>query len=81
VPKRIGLEALEPEQEFKHNQITILETSIRPIDPQDKGHNLYRYGEDAVVELELVCEYLLHRESYEQIKPKTVTQLLDDFTG
>jgi hypothetical protein len=76
-----GFSGKEPEQEFKHNQMTILETSIRPIDPQDKGHSLYRYGEDAVVELELVCEYLLNRKSYEQIKPKTVTQLLDDFTG
>ena len=76
-----GFSGKEPEQEFKHNQITILETNIRSIDPQDKEHNLYRYGEDAVVELELVCEYLLHRKSYEQIKPKTVTRLLDDFTG
>ncbi|MHC4067985.1 MAG: hypothetical protein ACYS18_00515 [Planctomycetota bacterium] len=76
-----GFSGKEPEQEFKHNQITILETSIRSIDPQDKDHNLYRYGEDAVVELELICEYLLHRKSYEQIKPKTATKLLDDFTG
>jgi len=76
-----GFSGKEPEQEFKHNQITILESSIRSIDPQDDDHNLYRYGEDAVVELELVCEYLLHRKSYEQIKPKTVTRLLDDFTG
>jgi hypothetical protein len=76
-----GFSGKEPEQEFKHNQITILETSIRSIDPQDENHNLCRYGEDAVVELELICEYLLHRKSYEQIKPKTVTKLLDDFTG
>ena len=76
-----GFSGKEPEQEFKHNQITILETSIRPVDQQDKDHNFYRYGEDAVMELELVCEYLLHRKSYEQIKPKTVTTLLDDFVG
>lgn len=81
IHKFSGFSGKEPEQEFKHNQITVLETNIRSIDPQDQDHNLYRYGEDAVVELELVCEYLLQRKSYEQIKPKTVTNLLDDFTG
>ena len=76
-----GFSGKESEQEYKHNQITILESNIRSIDSQGEDHNFYRYGEDAVVDLELVCEYLLHRKSYEQIKPKTVTRLLDDFKG
>jgi len=77
-----GFSGKEPEQEFKHNQITVLETSIRSINMTDENHSLYRYGEDAVVDLEMVCEYLLLRKSYEEIKPETVkTLLVDDFTG
>ncbi|MGE5293919.1 MAG: hypothetical protein ACM3VT_03750 [Solirubrobacterales bacterium] len=48
----------DPEQTFKHNQITVLEHSIIPIDLEDSMHAVYRYGADAVVELDLICEYL-----------------------
>jgi hypothetical protein len=48
----------EPEQTFKHNQITVLEQSIIPVDLEDNMHAVYRYGSGAVVELNLICEYL-----------------------
>ena len=66
-----------PEQRFKHNQITILEYSISPVDRDDQGHALYRYGEDAVVELDLVCEYIFNKSGYSEIKPKQIKQLLE----
>jgi hypothetical protein len=62
----------EKEQPFKHNQITILESSIRPINREDKDHLFYRYGEDAVVELDLICEYIFNKAGYDEIKPEAV---------
>jgi len=44
-----------------------------PYDYTDRGiHDLYRYGEDAVVELELVCEYIFNKKGYDEIKPELV---------
>jgi len=66
-----------PEQSLKHNQISILESNIEAIDPKNLAHRLYRYGEDAVVELNLICEYIFDKEGYEQIKPKVVIEALE----
>ncbi len=66
----------EQEQVFKHNQITVLESNIRSIDRENATHNLYRYGEDAVVELDLVCEYIFNKNGYDEIKPESVKELL-----
>ncbi|MHC4545422.1 MAG: hypothetical protein ACYSYL_13015 [Planctomycetota bacterium] len=58
----------------KHNQITILESEIKSIVRRDEIHDLYRYGEDAVVELDLICEYVFSRKGYDDIKPESVKQ-------
>ncbi|MHC4641814.1 MAG: hypothetical protein ACYS32_09235 [Planctomycetota bacterium] len=58
----------------KHNQITILESKIKSIDREDEIHNLYRYGEDAIVELDLICEYVFSTKGYDGIKPLSVKQ-------
>jgi hypothetical protein len=63
---------LEPAQTFKHNQITILESSIDSVDPDSDEHMLYRYGDDAVVELSLVCEYIFNKNGYDEVKPESV---------
>ncbi len=65
-----GFSGEEQEQIFKHNQITILESNIVPVDREDRIHSLYRYGEDAVVELDLVCEYIFNRNGYDEVKPE-----------
>lgn len=67
-----------PEQTFKHNQITVLEHTIAPIDLEDFDHRSYRYGPDAVVELDLVCEYLFVNAGYNEVKPK---EALNDLQG
>lgn len=63
-----------PEQIFKHNQITILEYTISAVDRENVEHEHYCYGDDAVVELELTCEYLFHKAGYEEIMPPAVTK-------
>ncbi len=69
-----GFDGKGEEQTFKHNQITILKSNISSIDRDDKEHELYRYGDDAVVELFLVCEYVFNRKGYEAIMPKSVVE-------
>ena len=71
-----GFSGEEQEQVFKHNQITVLESNIRSIDREDTTHNLYRYGEDAVVVLDLICEYIFNKNGYDEIKPESVKELL-----
>lgn len=60
----------------KHNQITILKSDISLIDKQSPEHELYRYGNTAVMRLDLICEYQFYRKSYDGIKPKQVKVLL-----
>ncbi len=68
----------QPEQTFKHNQITVLENRVTPVDREDFDHSSYRYGDDAVVALDLICEYLFHKEAYDQVKPQLIK---DDIAG
>ena len=63
---------LERPQTFKHNQITVLESNIASVDRDSEEHDLYRYGEDAVVELSLVCEYIFDKDGYDKLKPESV---------
>jgi hypothetical protein len=62
----------QQEQVFKHNQITVLESDIGPVNRENTSHLLYRYGEDAVVELDLVCEYVFNKNGYDEIKPESI---------
>lgn len=61
---------------YKHNQITILRSQIRSIVKTSDAHSDYKYGNDAVVRLDLACEYIFNRGGYDQIKPKPIKQLL-----
>jgi len=61
-----------PEQTFKHNQITILESSTKAVEPESQDHYYYRYGDDAAVELDLICEYVFNKAGYEPIKPQAI---------
>ncbi len=67
-----GFSGDELEKTFKHNQITVLETKFRSA--EDEPYSLYDYGEDPVVELDLICEYIFNKKGYEEIKPETVTE-------
>jgi len=66
----------EPPQTFKHNQITILESKMGPVNQNDLMHRYNRYGDDSVVELDMVCEYIFEKKGYELIKPQSITDEL-----
>ena len=69
-----GWFADQPEQTYEHNQITVLESGIEPVDRQWYEHAVYRYGDDAVVELNLICEYIFDQVAYEPVIPEQVKQ-------
>ncbi len=73
-----GFSGDEEERVLQHNQITILKSSYEAIDPVDEEHKLYRYGEDAVVKLELFCEYIFNRKGYEEVMPLSVKEMLGE---
>ncbi len=73
-----GFSGKDQEQTFKHNQITILESNTVPVDREDETHKLYRYGEDAVVELDLTCEYIFNKNGYDEIKPESVKESIKE---
>ena len=72
-----GWKGTEPEQTYKHNQITVLETNVAPVDKMDLDHDFYVYGDEPVVDLDLICEYILNKAAYEGIKPQLIK---DDIT-
>ena len=67
-----GFTGQEPAKVFKHNQITILESRVKPVDLTSADHRNYRYGADSVVEMELVCEYIFNKNGYNAIKPESI---------
>ena len=64
-----------------HNQITILQFHVEPVTKEDVIHAYYRYGSNAVVRLNLVCEYLFVRQAYDMIKPEPIKKILDQSAG
>ena len=68
----------EPEQTLKHNQITILEMQVVPVDREDPEHGTYEYGPEEVVDVDLICEYAFNKAAYEKIKPAAVLKDLED---
>lgn len=72
-----GWDGKKAEQNLVHNQISILQEESSSIHIESPDHQYYRYGNNAVVELNLVCEYLFDRSGYDEIKPDTVLQMLE----
>ena len=68
-----GFDGSQPEQTFQHNQITVLETAMTPVEPLAVEHQAYAYGPSPTTVLNLICEYVLPRPlAYEEIKPEPV---------
>ncbi|AQQ70199.1 hypothetical protein SMSP2_00542 [Limihaloglobus sulfuriphilus] len=61
-----------------HNQITILNSKIEPVDRESPVHKNYRYGASAVVQWSGVCEYVLRKEAYAEIIPEAITAELQE---
>jgi hypothetical protein len=66
-----GYDGDGPVKRYKHNQITILQSNIKPIDSEDALHSKYRYGSQPTAEVELVCEYIFNKKGYEAVNPLT----------
>ena len=69
-----GYSAQGEEKTYQHNQITILQSKIEPIEREDPLHEYYRYGDEAVIRLNLICEYIFNRHGYDEIKPESVKE-------
>ncbi|MHC4168177.1 MAG: hypothetical protein ACYSWQ_14565 [Planctomycetota bacterium] len=67
----------QPEQTFRHNQITILEFKTGAVNEYDPVHRYHSYGDDGVVVLDLICEYIFNRKAHEPIMPPAVIEELD----
>lgn len=74
---REGFQETGKVQQAQHNQITILQSTFSSVDKQSQSHLYYRYGTDAVMRIDLVCEYLFYRKAYDEIKPEPVKILLE----
>ncbi|MBE0534495.1 MAG: hypothetical protein IH624_02415 [Phycisphaerae bacterium] len=68
-------------QTGQHNQITILKSEVIPVDPLAAENASYRYGDEAVVRLNLVCEYLFSRPGYDDAKPAKIKEHLGHVEG
>lgn len=67
---------------FKRNQITVLQYWQEPVNKDANEHLRYRYGDDAVVKLNLTCEYVFTCSGYDEIKPDSIVKILKpDQTG
>ncbi len=64
--------------ELRHNQITVLNYNHETVERQDPEHLYYRYGDDPVVRLDLICEYIFSKKGYESIKPESIEALTED---
>jgi hypothetical protein len=67
-----GFTGQESAKVFKHNQITILESRVKPVDLTSTDHRYYRYGADSVVAVELICEYIFNKKGYDAVKPELI---------
>ena len=66
-----GFSGDEPELTLKHNQITVLESKF--LSASDDPYSLYDFGDDPIVDLDLICEYVFNPDGYKEIKPASVT--------
>jgi len=57
---------------FQHNQIGILKSEVLAVEREAPENANYRYGDEAVVRVDLICEYVFNRSGYDKIKPESI---------
>ena len=67
-----GYKGDQKPEKYRHNQITIIQSRIEPVGRDVAEHRRYFYGKDAVVLLNIICEYVFNRQGYDEIKPKYI---------
>ena len=73
-----GFDGQAANRNFKHNQITILDADFEIINRDAVENKYYRYGDAAVVELVISCEYVFNKKGYFDIEPVTIKKLLNE---
>jgi len=66
-----------PVQNFTHNQITVLEMKSGAVNEYSPDHINNRYGDESVVILDLICEYIFYNKAYDSIMPQVVKEDID----
>jgi hypothetical protein len=74
-----GYKGDQKPEKYVHNQITILLSSIDPVDRNNLEHKRYLYGDNAIVLLNLACEYVFNRQGYDPVKPHFIQ--VNDING
>lgn len=69
---RVGYLKDGAQQTYQHNQIGILRSDVLAVERDAPDNVNYRYGDEAVVRLDLICEYIFNRSGYDKIKPESI---------
>jgi hypothetical protein len=67
-----GFDGKAAPQQHLRNQITILGSTVSPVELAVDEAMYYRYGDDALYKVNLVCEYIFNKSGYDTIKPAVV---------
>jgi hypothetical protein len=59
-------------QQYVHNQITVLGATVSPVDVAMDELAYYRYGDEALYKVNLVCEYIFNKSGYDEAKPAVI---------
>lgn len=73
---RVDFKSDGQQVQARHNQIAILQSRMSAVDTKSVDHDLYRYGNAAILRLDLVCEYQFDRSAYDAIKPPQIKERL-----
>ncbi len=69
---------LRPDQDpVQQSQITVLQMTLDPIDPEAEKNAGYYYGPGSLVTLRMICEYTLFKSGYSDIMPADVKALFE----
>ena len=67
-----GFDGKEQPQQLKHNQITILESTFVANESEEESDQMYYYGDDAIMLLNLTGECVFKKVAYDSVKPQSL---------
>jgi hypothetical protein len=67
-----GFDGKSPPRQCVRNQITVMGYTAYPVDLTVDEAQFYRYGNDSLYRLNLVCEYIFDRAGYDAVMPEVI---------
>jgi hypothetical protein len=67
-----GFDGKMPPVQYVHNQMTVLGTTVAPVDAAMEEVLFYRYGDEALYRVNFICEYVFNRSGYDAVKPAII---------